>query len=76
MSKVINLQTPHKVDLKNLDEQQIKFYKDSMNNLLNCWDTLTPEKQYQMFENVVGYSFSQLDTIVKLQAMLEEKFSG
>ena len=76
MTKVINLPTPHKVDLKNLNDEQVKFYKDSMVNLINSWNNLTADKQFQMFETVVGYSFSQLDTIVKLQKMLEEKFSG
>lgn len=75
MTKIIQLPTPHKVDLKNLSEEQVKFYKDSMTNLLNSWNNLTADKQYQMFETVVGYSFSQLDTIVTLQKMLEEKFS-
>lgn len=75
MTKIIQLPTPHKVDLKNLSEEQIKFYKDSMTNLLNSWNNLTAEKQFQMFETVVGYSFSQLDTIVTLQKMLEEKFT-
>lgn len=75
MTKIIQLPTPHKVDLKNLSEDQIKFYKDSMINLINSWNNLTPDKQFQMFETVVNYSFSQLDTIVTLQKMLEEKFS-
>lgn len=74
MTKIIQLPTPHKVDLKNLSEEQIKFYKDSMTNLVNSWNNLTADKQFHMFETVVGYSFSQLDTIVTLQKMLEEKF--